>query len=268
MGRLSGKHVLLTGGSRGIGPVIAEALARRGAHLALAARSEKGLRHTCESLRSYGVETLAVPVDLGHATERQRLAKRVLDEFGRVDILINNAAIETEGAFLGIPWQTIHQTIEVNLAAPVHLTHLLLPHMLQYGEGHVIHISSIGGKAGTPYDAIYCGTKAALAEWSRGLRLELAHSGVHLSTIFPGYIVEVGMFARSGMQPPWLVGSCTPAQVAAAVVRVIEAPKPEVIVNSRPLRPAFALAELFPCVGDWIMRRIGIVEFQRRKVGA
>jgi len=86
MNSLSGRYVLLTGGSRGIGPVIADALARRGAHLALAARSADGLRDTCDALRSYGVRTLAVPVDLADATERQRLAERVLNEFDRIDV--------------------------------------------------------------------------------------------------------------------------------------------------------------------------------------
>ncbi len=122
MNGLSGRYVLLTGGSRGIGPVIAAALARRGAHLALAARSADGLRDTCDSLRSYGVRTLAVPVDLADATERQRLANRVLNEFGRIDVLVSNAALETEGAFVQTPWPALHQTIEVNVAAPIHLT--------------------------------------------------------------------------------------------------------------------------------------------------
>jgi len=267
MNTLSGRYVLLTGGSRGIGPVIADALARRGAHLALAARSADGLRDTCDALRSYGIRTLAVPVDLADATERQRLAERVLNEFDRIDVLVSNAAVENEGAFVQTPWPAVDQTIEVNLVAPIHLTHLLLPHMLRQGHGHVVHVSSIGGKLGVPYDAVYCGTKAALGEWSRGLRLELAQTGIHVSTILPGYVVGVGMFARFGMPPPWLMGSCTPAQVATAVVRAIEAPCPEVIVNSRPMRPVFALAQLFPRLGDWIIRRSGVAEFQRKKVG-
>src|SRR5438128_10056598 len=136
MNSLSGRYVLLTGGSRGIGPVIADALARRGAHLALAARSAAGLRDTCDALRSYGVRTLAVPVDLADATERQRLAERVLNEFDRIDVLVSNAAVENEGAFVQTPWPSVDQTIEVNVAAPIHLTHLLLAHMLRQGHGH------------------------------------------------------------------------------------------------------------------------------------
>ena len=98
--------------------------------------------------------------------------------------------------------------------------------------------------------------------------MELEDRGVRFSTIFPGYVTEVGMFARFGMKPPWTIGSCTPAQVAAAVLRAIERNELEIIVNSRPLRPAFALAALFPKAGDWLMHRLGVVEFQRKKVGS
>ncbi len=73
------------------------------------------------------------------------------------------------------------------------------------------------------------------------------------------------MFARSGLRPPALVGSCTPAQVADAVQDAIRHNRPDVIVNSLPMRPAIALAEMFPSLGDWLLRRIGVVEFQHRK---
>src|SRR5437867_11908644 len=122
MNSLSGRYVLLTGGSRGIGPVIADALARRGAHLALAARSADGLRDTCEALRSYGVRRLALPVDLADATERQRLAERVLNEFDRRDGLVSNADVENDGASVRTPWHSVDQTFEVNVAAALRLT--------------------------------------------------------------------------------------------------------------------------------------------------
>ncbi|MBV9773716.1 MAG: SDR family NAD(P)-dependent oxidoreductase [Gemmatimonadetes bacterium] len=265
---LSGRCVLLTGGSRGIGPVIAEALARRGAHLALTARSEEGLHRTLDALRPHGVRTIAIPADLAHAAERERVVARVLDEFGRVDVLLNNAGLETEGAFVELPWERLAETIEVNLTAPVHLTHLLLPQMLTRSQGHVVHVSSLAGKAAIPYAAMYSGTKAALARWSDGLRREIGASGVRISTVFPGFVTEQGMFARSGMQPPRLLGSCTPAQVAAAVVEAIESGRSEVVVNSLPVRPVVALGELFPSFADWALRRLGVTELQRRKVGA
>ena len=147
------------------------------------------------------------------------------------------------------------------------LTRLVLPGMLDRKAGHIVNISSIAGKSGAPYAATYSGTKAGLAEWTRALRLELANTGVHFSTIFPGYDREVGMFAKFGVQPPWLVGSCSPSQVANAVVAVIEKNRVEKIVNSRPLRYSFVVNEISPAIGDLLMRISGLVDFQRRKVG-
>ena len=114
--------------------------------------------------------------------------------------------------------------------------------------------------------AIYSGTKAGLAEWTRSLRLELAGTGIKFSTIFPGYVREVGMFAKFGVKSPWVIGSCSPDQVAKAVVKAVEKEKVEMIVNSQPLRYVFTLNELSPVLGDWLMRVSGANEFQRKKV--
>ncbi len=266
MTQLKDKVVLLTGGSRGIGPVIAEALARRGATLALAARSGTGLRDVAQRLRQLGTKVLTFPVDLADASARERLITEVREAFGTIDVLVNNAGLETEGAFTELSWAAIRDTVEVNLVAPMALTHLVLPEMLARNTGHIVNIASIAAKSGAPYAAAYSGTKAGMAEWTRALRLELAHTGVRFSTVFPGYVTEVGMFAKFGVKAPSTVGSCAPAQVANAVVAAIEKNQKERIVNSRPVRYAFILSELSPSMGDWLMRVAGVVDFQRRKV--
>jgi short-subunit dehydrogenase len=267
MKQLKGIVVLLTGGSRGIGPIVAEALVKRGANIALAARSESGLRSVAKRLTDLGAKTFVRPIDLRDSSQREQLVADVMQEFGKIDILVNNAGLETEGAYADLSWLSIKETIEVNLIAPMALTHLVLPKMLERRAGHIVNISSIAGKSGAPFAATYSGTKAGLAEWTRALRLELANTGVHFSTIFPGYVREVGMFARFGMHSPWIVGSCAPSQVAKAVVNVIETGRTERIINSRPLRYSFMMNELSPKIGDWLMRISGVVDFQRRKIG-
>jgi short-subunit dehydrogenase len=259
--------VLLTGGSRGIGPIVAEALAKRGANIALAARSKSGLEDVATHLSELRCKALVMPVDLSQPSQHEKLIADVLKKFGRIDVLINNAGLETEGAYADLSWSSIRETIEVNLIAPMSLTHLVLPEMLKRKAGHIVNIASIAAKSGAPYAATYSGTKAGLAEWTRALRLELADTGVNFSTIFPGYVREVGMFAKFGMRSPWLVGSCTPSQVAKAVVHTIEKGGIEKIINSRPLRYSFMINELSPTIGDWLMRISGLAEFQRRKVG-
>lgn len=267
MEQLQGMVVLLTGGSRGIGPIVAEALAKRGANIALAARSKSLLDAVATRLRAIGIKTLIMPIDLSQPSQRENLIADVISEFGKIDILVNNAGLETEGAYAELSWSSIQETIEVNLIAPMALTRLVLPEMLERKSGHIVNIASIAAKSGAPYAAVYSGTKAGLAEWARALRLELADTGVHFSTIFPGYVREVGMFARFGMKSPWIVGSCTPSRIAEAVVHAIEKGRLEKIINSRPLRYSFMLNELSPTIGDWLMRISGVVDFQRRKVG-
>ncbi|NJD09830.1 MAG: SDR family NAD(P)-dependent oxidoreductase [Gemmatimonadetes bacterium] len=268
MAALEGKVVLLTGGSRGIGPVLAEAMARRGASIALAARDEDRLRAVAARLQQqFGTRTLVVPVDLREQEQRVRLVASVRAELGAIDVLVNNAGLETEGAFPELSWDVIREHIEVNLIAPMSLTQLVLAEMLGRHAGHIVNIASIAAKSGAPYAAIYSGTKAGLAEWTRALRLELRDTGIRCSTIFPGYVRDVGMFAKFGVRAPWLVGSCSPAQVAEAVVDAIEKERLEAIVNSRPLRYVFTANELSPALGDWLMRVSGAVDFQRRKVG-
>lgn len=267
MTTINGKFILLTGGSRGIGPVIAEALAARGAHIALAARSEESLKATAANLSKYGIQTMIVPVDLSQTTESKRLIDTVMENFGRIDILINNAGLETEGAFLDLSWNEIQKTIEVNLLAPMALTYYVLPHMLERNTGHIVNIASVAAKIGAPYSTTYCGTKAGLSEWTRGLRLELAGSGVNFSTILPGYINEVGMFAKFQLKSPALLGSTTPNKVARAVVKAIENEKLEIFVNSSPARLLSIACELSPSFGDWLKKVLGVVDFQRKKVG-
>jgi short-subunit dehydrogenase len=267
MTMLKDKVVLLTGASRGIGPIIAEALGKRGAAVALSARSRSGLQNVAKGLNERGAKTLTIPVNLGESSQREELIHTVLKEFGTIDVLVNNAGLETEGAYSDLTWSAIRETIEVNLIAPMALTHMVLPEMLRKKAGHIVNIASIAAKSGAPYAATYSGTKAGLAEWTRALRLELAGTGVQLSTIFPGYVRDVGMFAKFRVKSPWIVGSCAPFEVAKAVVHAIEKERSETIINSPPLRYAFVINEISPRMGDWLMRFSGLVNFQRRKVG-
>jgi short-subunit dehydrogenase len=266
MEKLEGKKVLLTGGSRGIGPIIAEYLADQGSIVGIAARSKNKLQEIASRLNKKGYPVEAFTVDLKDSSQREELVAGFLKKFGTIDILINNAGLETEGAYTELSWASIRENIEVNLVAPMALTHLVLPVMLNNKAGHVVNIASIAAKSGAPYAAVYSGTKAGLAEWSRALRLELTGTGVHFSTIFPGYVREVGMFARFGMDPPWLVGSCSPHQAANSVIDAIINTRKEIIVNSKPLRYSFMINDLSPRFGDWLMQISGLVDFQRRKV--
>lgn len=266
MKHMRNANALVTGASRGLGPYICRALASEGVNIVAAARTTDLLEEVAASLRQHGIQSVAVTSDLTVAAERVSLVERAERALGAIDILINNAGIESEGAFQQIDSETIQQTVEVNLTAPMHLARMLLPQMMARQLGHIVNIASVGGKRGAPYDAVYCGTKAGLIQWSNALRLELKGCGVDVSVICPGYVTEVGMFAKFGIDPPVTLGSCTPQQVARGVLQLLSGNRPEMIVNSRPVRPLLGLGEMFPRFADWMMGALGITEFQRRKV--
>jgi short-subunit dehydrogenase len=268
MEQLHGKNALVTGASRGLGPYLARALAAEGVNLVVTATKPDHIEPLAASLEQQGVRAMCFTADFTVATDVARLAERSESAFDGVDILINNAGVESEGGFLDQDQDTIVRTVRINLTAPMRLARLLMPGMVRRGEGHVVNLSSIAGKRGAPYDAIYSGTKAALIQWSNALRLELDGTGVFVSTVCPGYVREVGMFARFGLAAPAMIGSCTPDEVASATVRSIKRNLPEVIVNSRPLRPLLALAELLPAFADRLLKATGVPAFQQRKVGS
>jgi len=258
---------LVTGASRGIGPHIARALAREGAHVALAARSLPALEAVAADLRSSGARVAVLDADVGLPAACASLVARAEEALGPVDVLVNNAGVETEGPFLSLAPETIVETVAVNLTGAILLARQALPGMLARRRGHVVNVASLGGKKGAPFDAVYCATKAGLIEWTGALRSELDGTGVSLSAICPGYVTGEGMFARFGIPAPRIIGSCTPEQVAAAVVDAIRRDLPEVIVNSMPMRPLLALSALSPRLGLWFLEALGITAFQRRKVG-
>lgn len=266
MRNLRGKNALLTGGSRGIGPAIARTLARQGVNLALAARSADKLAAVAQEVSLRGVRVITIPADITDPAARSALLARAETELGPLDLLINNAAIEQVSPFVQQTPADIQRIIDTNLTAPLLLARLILPGMLQRGQGHIVNIASIAGKKAPPYNAVYGATKAGLIEWTGGLRGELEGTGVSASVVCPGFIAEAGMFVDhyGGQSAPWLMGESSPEAVAQAVVRAIQQDSPEVLVTPRPARLGLALYALWPGLGNRFLRWAGVTELFRR----
>jgi len=231
---LAGKRALLTGATGGLGQAIARALAERGATLVLSARKAEALRELAESLPGeHGI----APADLAVEGAAERLAT----DAGEVDCLVANAGLPGTGVIQSFSPDEVTRALRVNLEAPIMLARELAPGMTERGSGHLVFVSSLAGKAPSPRSAIYCGTKFGLRGFALSLRADLAPTGVGVSLVLPGFIREAGMFAASGAKPPPGLGTSTPQEVAAAVVRAIERDKFEVAVA--PLRQR-ALAHL------------------------
>jgi short-subunit dehydrogenase len=262
---LHGKNVLLTGASRGIGAVIARTLAEQGARVVGVARSAEGLNQIEQELRKAGLHFKPLPFDLQEVEQLKDLVDQVHSIIGNVEVLVNNAGVEYYQYYhLNSP-ECLQRILTVNLAAPMELTRLLLPEMLDKG-GCIVNIASLAGKKGVAYNSIYSASKAGLIRWSDGLRQELAGTEVTVSVICPGYIADVGMFASAGVEPPAKLGTSSPQKVADAVVKAIEEHPPEIIVNKGPIKPLLALAELIPSLGDRVVKWFGVPDMSRKRI--
>jgi len=248
VGSLPGARVLLTGATGGLGQTIARSLAARGATLVLSGRRTDVLEPLAAEV---GGETLAV--DLADRASLDRLAR----DAGAVDVLVANAALPGSGAFTAFDVDEIDRTLDVNLRAPMLLAHALAPGMVSRGRGQLVFMSSLAGKAITAGGSLYAATKFGLRGFAFGLRGDLAGANVGVTTIFPGFIRDAGMFHDAGAKLPPGIGTKTPADVARAVVKAIERNPPEIDVAPLVLRAGVSFAGLAPNVTDALARRFG-----------
>ena len=147
--------------------------------------------------------------------------------------------------------------LDVNLRAPIVLTRLMTEGMVERGGGHIVFVSSLNGKAATVGSSVYSATKFGLRGFAMGLREDLRPRGVGVSTVFPGFIRDAGMFAESGVQLPRFVGTKRPEDVADAVVRAIENDRSEIDVAPIPMRLGAAFTGIAPEIAAIVQRRMG-----------
>lgn len=214
----------MTGATGGLGRATAKALATRGATLILSSRKSEELEKLAAELPGEDHRTL--PADLAEAGTAEKLAA----EAGEVDVLVANAGLPAAGWLSEFTPEQLKRALRVNLEAPMLMAQALFPGMLERGDGHLVFVSSLSGKAPSPRTAIYNATKFGLRGFALGLRADLAPKGVGVSLVSPGFVREAGMFADAGAKPPPGMGTATPDQVGAAVVKAIERDKAEIAV--------------------------------------
>ena len=263
MKQLQGKNALLTGGSMGLGPYMAKSLAREGVNIALTARSRDKLEEVAADLQRFGVKVRTFPADINDETSRQQMLDDVKAAFVDIDLLINNAGIEWISSFADLGFDDIGKLLQTNLVSPLLLTRSILPDMLQRGSGHIVTISSVGGKKGQPYSAPYAATKAGLIAWTSSLRAELSGSGVSASVVCPGFISDAGMFAVYNKKAPRISGESKPEAVGNAVIKVIQKDLQEMVVNSNSIFPMMLLDAIHPGIMTAILKKFGVHDFYR-----
>jgi short-subunit dehydrogenase len=268
---LAGQTVLLTGASGGLGNYIAHAFAERGVKLGLVAFPGAGLDTLLREVADKDCQAIALASDLRESAQRQYVLEQVRKELGEVDILINNAGVEATSAYHHLEEKAISQMIAINLEAPMILTRMVLPGMLQRRSGHIVNISSLAGKAGPAFQEPYAATKAGLIAFTSSFRATYRGSGVSASVITPGFI-EAGIYANlkktTGFTAPALLGTSSPELVPKAVIRAIEQNYPEIIINAIPIRPLLVLNLLWPLLGEWLTDKTGANRFFGRVAAA
>jgi short-subunit dehydrogenase len=221
------KVALVTGASSGIGLAVARAVVARGARVALVARTRETLERVAKEL---GAERAAsFPLDVTDHAGLAALPALVVERFGRLDVLVNNAGVNHRGVVSERTAEELTKVLDTNLVAPVLLTRAALPYL---GSGSaIVHIASLAGKVPVPHEAAYSASKAGLRAFSRALRVELAARGVTVASVNPGP-VDTGFFGDVSTVPDLVFSQpmSTAEQVADGVMRAIETGAAEVDV--------------------------------------
>jgi short-subunit dehydrogenase len=264
---LQGGTALVTGASGGIGKYIARALAAAGMDVVVSGRREDALAAVASEVRELGVRAEVIPADLSDVTEGESLIDRAEEALAPLDVLINNAGVELTAAFAEYTSEELTSMISINLAAPLLMTHRVVPGMLERGRGHVVFISSLAGKVGPAYEEPYAATKAALIGLTQSLRAEYLHAPIGFSVVCPGFVAGDGMYQRMvdrGIRSNRVIGETTNEKVADKVLDAIRRDRPQVIANDAPVRPLLVLQEIAPRLAERATARVGLTKMFRR----
>jgi NAD(P)-dependent dehydrogenase (short-subunit alcohol dehydrogenase family) len=226
---------VVTGASSGIGKAVALAFAAAGARVALVARSAAKLEAVAQEARQRGGNALAVPTDVTERAQVDAMVERVLREFGRIDVLVNNAGIGAHGPFWQTPYEDFERIVRVNFFGAAYCTSAVLPHMIARHAGRIVNVSSIIGKRAYPGNAAYCASKFALEGFAEALRTEVRHHGIRVIQVCPGF-TETEFFDHllqtGGHRRPHRRGM-SPDRVAALLLRAVQRDRREIVVSLR-----------------------------------
>lgn len=250
---LAGKVAVIVGASSGIGRALAAALARLGARLVLAARSEDRLGLLASDLAARGTDVISVPTDVTSRAQVRRLVDRALQRYGQIDLLACCSGVYVRCPVDRIGIEDVERAMATNFFGSLYCVLEVLPHLLQRRTGHIVVVSSLDGKKGIPPDAPYVSSKFALTGFCDVLRQEVAARGVHVCTVFPGR-VDTPMIGR--LSVPRISPKVPPERVARAIVSGIRRRKPEVVVPWLSSRALLLVSFLSVRLADWLIRRL------------
>ncbi len=263
---LKNKIVLVTGASSGFGEDAARLFAKEGATVVLAARRMDRLTALAEDICAAGGQAFAVPLDVTEQSQIEEAVQTVLDNFGRIDILFNNAGFGRLDWLENLdPRREIDTQIDVNLRGVIQVTRAVLPQMIASRSGHIINMSSVAGLIAAPLYSIYAATKYGVRAFSDALRREVVPFGIRVSGIYPGpAATEFGQHSgdnavKSSLKfPQWLW--MTSEYVARCTVGLAKRPRRTLIIPCY-YRIIIGFDTLFPGLVDWILKVVFVKRF-------
>jgi short-subunit dehydrogenase len=227
-------RILLTGASSGIGRCVAEQAAREGAKLALVARSADKLQELAGTLSARGAEVLVVPGDVTSATDRRRVLSAVVERFGGLDVLINNAGVGSWGHFAECSEEILRQVMEVNFFAPAELIRLAIPALRKGRQPAIVNIASMCGRRGIPAWSEYSASKFALCGLTEALRGEMVRFAIDILLVVPG-LTRSGLgqhlLRNTGRYPIDFNKGMPPEKVAAGILRALKKNRTETVLG-------------------------------------
>ena len=249
---------IVAGASSGIGEAAAKELARNGYRVVLAARRQDRLSILASEIGEEGGTVHVIPTDFLKMEQIQLLVEQTVQSFDRIDVIVNSAGV---GKLTWLDQQTqseIQNQIQVNLIGAIQLSREVLPHMLQAGKGHIIHLTSISSWVGVPTYSIYTATKFGLRGFLESLRRELKGTGVIVSGVFPGAVdtefdQQAGVhWEITGVAPKWLLVS--PEEVAQLILKVIRKKRKNAVIPAVMWVAVLANAH-FPGFVSWLLSK-------------
>lgn len=242
---LTDKVVLITGASTGIGRALAFAFARRGARIALVARSVDRLEAVRREIEPYSADVLVVPADLMDEAQLQAAVAETLAHFGRIDVLVNNAGYMLGGPFTELDPVRVDQLLRLNLWSTIRLTQLVLPTMRAQHGGYILNIGSSAARVAVPDASVYVASKYGLAGFTDSLRRELGGSGVRVTLVNPSWTDTDGLApATQDVIQRYGFHVAHPDEVAEQAVKALVSGRYEIVLGG-PLEKLAVVVERY-----------------------
>ena len=257
------KTVLVTGGSNGLGKIIADTFGESGAKLAIVGLEQTDVEATANEMRAKGVDVLPIVADVTRPEDARRLVEETVAHYGGIDALVNAAGRTHRGFIMQTPLQEIQDLWNLNVMGAIACAQAAYPHLIAR-RGHVVNIGSLAAKSAARWVGADPITKHALAAFSQQLRLEAKSDGLHVLLVCPGPvkrdaprlyplknaegIPESALMPGGGVK----VGKIDPKDIAKRILRACEKREPEIVIPKK-AKLLFAISQLWPKLGDWIV---------------